>query len=578
MPKQLPRDADTNIMHYLATALLNTSRAGVPDTLARIRAFHPAYADAADDAIAGEAFSPDDARLTIAREHGFATWRQLEAYLDHPGEMADFQQLACLAYFQTDRPANRERALEMLAAQPGLGSSDIWSAACIGDAQAVASFLDADPGLLNQRGGYFDWEPLLYACYSRLTVPGKSTLAVARCLIERGADPNAFYMWGGQYRFTALTGAFGEGEMGPVNQPPHPECDALARLLLDAGAYPNDSQALYNTMFTPGSECLELLLEYGLSDMDRNNWLQQHGEDELIEHPQKTLAYQLGWAVRNHHEERAKLLIDHGADVDAEGADGLTHYEAAMVAGHPELAEYLVDHGAEAVKLTREQRFASACMAADARKARAMLKKRPALVVRTRRADPELLANAASGDRRDAMRVMIEVGFDLNDPNAPPLHQAAFHDHVQMAELLLEGGASVHLRENRFAATPFQWAVTAGSEAVRELLAKQELGLFDSVLCENLPRIDALLDARPELLETTIGAERDPAKPHNEDWQTPLAFAVLRNRPAAVERLIARGADIDVLNGEGDSLLDLAYERSTDDIVALLEGDSGPAQ
>ena len=50
-------------------------------------------------------------------------------------------------------------------------------------------------------------------------------------------------MWGGDCRFTALTGAFGEGEQGPVNQPPPPEWEAFARLLLDAGADPNDGQA-----------------------------------------------------------------------------------------------------------------------------------------------------------------------------------------------------------------------------------------------------------------------------------------------------------------------------------------------
>ena len=50
-------------------------------------------------------------------------------------------------------------------------------------------------------------------------------------------------MWGGDCRFTALTGASGEGEQGPVNQPPHPEWEAFARLLLDAGADPNDGQA-----------------------------------------------------------------------------------------------------------------------------------------------------------------------------------------------------------------------------------------------------------------------------------------------------------------------------------------------
>jgi hypothetical protein len=372
--------ASTELMQDLATALCNMRQDRASDALARIRAFHPACADADDETISKADFTPDDARLTVAREHGFATWRQLEVHLDHPGDMADFHQLACLRYFQTDRPANRERARDMLAADPALGSRDIWSAACVGDAQAVAAFLAADPGLLNRRGGYFDWEPLLYACYSRLDVPGKSTLAVARGLIERGANPNAFYMWGGQYRFTALTGAFGEGEMGPMNQPPHAQCDALARLLLAAGAYPNDSQALYNTMFTPGSDCLELLLEHGLTDAERNNWLLQQDEEGLIEHPQQTLAYQLGWAVRNHHVERAKLLIDHGAAVDAEGHDGLTLHEAAMAAGHPDLAAYLAEHGATVTELSAEQRFAAACMAADSSAARTLLEAEPDLL------------------------------------------------------------------------------------------------------------------------------------------------------------------------------------------------------
>ena len=519
-----------------------------------------------------EALGRPDARVVVAREHGFATWRQLEVHLDHPNGLAAFEQLACLTYFQTDRPANRERARQMLAADPALARRDIWSAACAGDSDAVAAFLDRQPDLLNQRGGYFDWEPLLYACYSRLEVPGNSTFAVARCLIERGANPNAFYMWGGQYRFTALTGAFGEGEMGPVNQPPHQERDALARLLLDAGAYPNDGQALYNTMFTPGSECLELLLEHGLNDMDRNNWLLQHGEDELIEHPDQALGYQLSWAVRNHHVERARLLIDHGADVHATWADGRSLFEAAMLAGHPDLAQELAGRGAEVAELTPEQRLASACMAADAQAAKALLAEAPDLVARTQNAEPELLDNAASADRRAAMRVMIDLGFDLNRPVAPPLHQAAFHDHPQMAALLLEGGASLALREDRFAATALQWAVTAGSaEAEQYLAQRDDLGLFDAVLCENAARIDALLDAHPDLIETTIGAERDPANPHADDWQTPLAFAVLRNRPAAVAHLLARGARVDVANADGASLIDLARASAAQEIVAMLE-------
>ena len=67
-------------------------------------------------------------------------------------------------------------------------------------------------------------------------------------LLTRGANPNAGFLYDGSYAFTALTGAFGRGEDWH-NQPPHPDVYALARLLLDAGADPNDSQTLYNRHF-----------------------------------------------------------------------------------------------------------------------------------------------------------------------------------------------------------------------------------------------------------------------------------------------------------------------------------------
>ncbi len=179
----------------------------------------------------------------------------------------------------------------MLERDPALGVRDIWSAACVGDTGTVATMLDEDPGLVDARGGFFDWEPLLYATYSRVQAPGGSTLETARLLIKRGANPNAFYLWGGDYRFTALTGAFGEGEQGPVNQPAHPAWEALARLLLNAGANPNDGQALYNRMFGSCNRCLEILLEYGLNRRHRINWRSGKG---------RVLDYQLDWAVRNH--------------------------------------------------------------------------------------------------------------------------------------------------------------------------------------------------------------------------------------------------------------------------------------
>ena len=65
---------------------------------------------------------------------------------------------------------------------------------------------------------------------------------------------------------------------GPVRQPRHPHSLALARLLLEAGADPNDGQALYNRMFEPGNDHLELLFEFGLGTGDGGPWRRRLGD------------------------------------------------------------------------------------------------------------------------------------------------------------------------------------------------------------------------------------------------------------------------------------------------------------
>ena len=198
-----------------------------------------------------------DAQLVVARRYGFPSWpaarapRVVERYAPLAAQRRrgattpadEFLRLACLT---------TQRRPGALAAGRRAARRDARSAARpassrprAGDVEAARAATPARRGAAAAReGGPHRWEPLLYVAYSRVRRGRAATLEVARLLLDHGADPNAGYLWEGlPSPFTALTGAFGRGEGDP---PPHAHEEALATLLLEAGADPNDAQTIYN--------------------------------------------------------------------------------------------------------------------------------------------------------------------------------------------------------------------------------------------------------------------------------------------------------------------------------------------
>src|SRR5688500_8925576 len=137
-------------------------------------------------------------------------------------------------------------------------------------------------------------------------------MRAAVALLDAGANPNAGYLWEGYpIPFTALTGALGEGE-NRYNQPPHASAPRLARLLLECGADPNDSQVLYNRQWSESDEHLELLLEFGLGRGDGGPWHRRLGEAHSP--PQQMLEEELIKASVAGRTNRARLMLQAGAD------------------------------------------------------------------------------------------------------------------------------------------------------------------------------------------------------------------------------------------------------------------------
>jgi ankyrin repeat protein len=489
MPIQpLPDNPSLENLRKQAKSLLKAVRAGDSDALARVREFH------LRPETKSTKLSLSDAQLVIARSHGFASWSRLKRHLDvlaqhsllpRPQTAPDdsepiadrFIRLACLNYLD-DHTRWRDQARELLASQPSICRENIYTAAAVGDVAAVNQLLKTNPTMAARRGGPYNWEPLLYAAYSRLNSDAAqhSTLEVARLLLAHGADPNAGFLWDGRYVFTALTGAFGEGESGPVNQPEHQYCYQLARMLLEAGADANDSQTLYNRMFTGGTRHLELLFEFGLGKGGDGVWFKRLGSQ--LGTPAEMLQQQMGWAAKYNQMERLRLLIEHGVDVNTPDTRlRRTPHQIALLNANTEIAEYLLTHGATRTSLSDLDNFAAACIAADSARAQSLLSTDATLVDRLGEQRAELLNRAAEGDRRDAVRLMAELHFNLNEvKRTAPLHLAAAGGHLDLVKLLIELGADPLVRDAEYNATPMGWAQYNHQAAVAKFLEQFEPG------------------------------------------------------------------------------------------------------
>jgi ankyrin repeat protein len=350
MTTSLPKNPSLENLKKQAKTLLRKWRAGDPETLARIQAAHPRWGEAKPRLA--------DCQLILAREGGFESWPQLKLAVASANQDAadQFVEIACLCYDDPhyDHRTFQARAREMLDNHPELAQANIWAAAAAGNARAVESFLDAEPDLVNRPGPH-RWVPLICACYSRV----RSTYRVAQVLLDRGADPNAYTLKHNDppgspraRRFTALTGLFGGGSTGLVDQTPHSQWREMAELLLKRGANPADEQALWIN----AAASLEILLRYGLKPD-----AQVKTETGVI----TLLGRELAQAARYGHVDRVKLLLAHGARAD-EKFQGRIPWRHAMERGHLEIARLLEESGAPTTELSELERFTSLCLAGDA--------------------------------------------------------------------------------------------------------------------------------------------------------------------------------------------------------------------
>jgi len=142
-----------------------------------------------------------------------------------------------------------------------------------------------------------------------------------------------------------------------------------------------------------------------------------------------------------------------------------------VLSGSSEIASSLAAAGVD-TRLDAVDAFLAACMRADRPVVEERLAADPTLRTQAVARRPQLIVRAAELGRLDAVRLLADLGFDVNYvKRLTALHQAAFDGNLELVKLLVRLGADPTIQDRSYNAIPLGWAEHNEQQAVIDYLA-----------------------------------------------------------------------------------------------------------
>jgi len=367
-----------------------------------------------------------------------------------------------------------EQAEAILARDPGVARSSIYTAAILADEPTVLGFLAGDPNLATAQGGPYGWDALTHLCFSRYlrldASRSEAFVRTARALLDAGASANT-----GWYETidhpnsrplleSAIYGAAGIARHVGVT-----------RLLLERGADPNDEETPYHVPETYDNAVMTVLLESGkLNDaslacmlLRKTDWHDLDGLRLLLAHkvdPNQMTQFgdnALHHAVRRDNGlEIIEALLDARADPALRNRDGRSASEMAAHRGRGDVLAALERRGMTLV-FDGADRLIAACARDDRDTIQALMAGEPNLVTELRERGGALLAEFAGVGNVAGVRHLLDCGvspgalYEQGDgyfgiaKHSTALHVAAWRAWPEVVKELIARGTPVNAADAR---------------------------------------------------------------------------------------------------------------------------------
>ncbi len=276
-------------------------------------------------------------------------------------------------------------------------------------------------------------------------------------------------------------------------------------------------------------------------------------------------------AARYGHRHVSEVLLNNGAEVDAEARRQVTPLFYAVSHGHKNVAELFIEKGANVnVKIQLSQATPLYCASMDPHEELVDL-----LLTKGADVDAALFCAARTG-HIVATKLLLTKGANVNakgENGLTPLHEAATYCRRSVAELLISHGADVNAKDDS-GMTP-AYAVIGMSmfydqeqvvQMVNLLLGKgTKTDLHLAAFAGDLNKVRDFLEK-----DVDVDATVEVGTGRQKNMLTPLCLAIIGGQKDVVRFLIAQGADVNANAGSDSGPLHFAVMYPDYELVKLL--------